>query len=174
MSEEVTALAVVRIRGHVKVDVRIEDTMRMLRLTRVNHCVVVPATKQYRGMIQRAKDYITWGEIDQETLSNLIFKKGRLLGEKRMNDAYVKERTKYPDVQALAKAIVKCEVSYRDVPDVKPIFRLHPPKGGYGTVKRGVHAGGSLGYRGKDINKTIQRSLEAERIAAEKVKKDAS
>ena len=174
MSEEVAVLAVVRIRGHIKVDVRIEDTMRMLRLTRVNHCVVVQGTRQNQGMITRAKDYITWGEIDQETLSNLIFKKGRTLGEKRMNDAYVKERTKYPNVQALAKALVKCELAYKDLPEVKPIFRLHPPKGGYGTVKRGIHAGGSLGYRGKEINKVIQRSLEAERIAAEKVKKDAS
>jgi large subunit ribosomal protein L30 len=174
MSEEPQAYAVVRIRGHIKVDVRIEDTLRMLRLTRVNHCVVVPATKQTQGMVQKAKDYITWGEIDPETLTDLISKKGRILGEKRITDSYVREKTQYPNVQSLAKAMARCEFKYKDLTDVKPIFRLHPPKGGFRTIKRAIHAGGPLGYRGKDINRFIQRSLEAERIAAEKVSKNAN
>lgn len=173
MSEEIQVYAVVRIRGHVKVDYRIEDTMCMLKLTRVNHCAIVPGTEQNKGMIMKAKDYITWGEVEPETLANLISKKGRIFGEKKVTDAYVKEKTSYPNIQALAKAIVKCELAYKDLPDVKPMFRLHPPKGGYRTIKRAIHAGGPLGYRGKDINKFIQRMLEAERIAAEKVSKDA-
>jgi large subunit ribosomal protein L30 len=173
MSEEVHAYAVVRIRGHIKVDHRIEDTMCMLKVTRVNHCAIVLGTEQNKGMITKAKDYITWGEIDPDTLADLIAKKGRIFGEKRVTDAYVKEKTSYPSIQALAKAIVKCEFSYKNLPNVKPMFRLHPPKGGYRTIKRAIHAGGPLGYRGKDINKIIQRMLEAEKIAAEKVSKDA-
>jgi len=169
---DLTALAVVRIRGHVKVNVRIEKTMRMLRLTRVNHCVIIPSTKYYLGMLQKAKDYITWGEIDKETMIRLITEKGRLTGEKPIDDAYIKNKTKYPGIDALAGAILRCEFTYKEVPGVKPVFRLHPPKGGYRTIKRSAAIGGTLGYRGKGINTLIHRCLDAEKLK-EKVKKDA-
>jgi len=41
---------------------------------------------------------------------------------------------------------------------VKPVFRLHPPKGGFkGTIRRPYKSGGELGYRGAAINDLILR-----------------
>ena len=87
--------AVVRVRGTVNVRRDIQETLRMLRLTRINHCVVIPDTPQYRGMLKKVKDYITWGEIDEETLKELLLKRGRLLGDRPVTEKHVVESTPY-------------------------------------------------------------------------------
>jgi len=63
--------AVVRVRGGIDVKKEIKDTLTMLRLKRINHCVVVPKTPVFDGMIRKAKDYITWGEVDKKLLEKL-------------------------------------------------------------------------------------------------------
>ncbi|MEM2203989.1 MAG: 50S ribosomal protein L30, partial [Sulfolobales archaeon] len=43
---------------------------------------------------------------------------------------------------------------------VKPVFRLHPPSGGFkGSIKKPYGNGGELGYRGQDINDLIRRMI---------------
>jgi len=67
--------AVLRIRGSVNTSPQLKATMKMLRLERVNHCVLIPKNESYDGMLKKAKDYITWGEINQVTLEKLIAKR---------------------------------------------------------------------------------------------------
>lgn len=69
-------LAVVRVRGSVKADRKINDTLKLLRLPSINNCVVVPETPQYLGMLKAAKDYITWGKIDEKTMKKLLKERG--------------------------------------------------------------------------------------------------
>src|SRR3990167_686480 len=69
-------LAAVRIRGRTMVRTTIVDAMNMLRLYKNNFCVVLPNTPTYVGMLKQAKDYITWGEIDDETFKLLVEKRG--------------------------------------------------------------------------------------------------
>ena len=45
------AFAVIRVRGHKNINKDIEDTMNMLRLTRVNHCVIIPENAVMKGML---------------------------------------------------------------------------------------------------------------------------
>ncbi|DAC15238.1 MAG TPA: 50S ribosomal protein L30, partial [Candidatus Poseidoniales archaeon] len=52
---------VVRVRSDVGVERSIKETLHMLNLTKVNHAVIIPDNPQYKGMLQKAKDYITWG-----------------------------------------------------------------------------------------------------------------
>lgn len=149
--------AVVRVRGRTGVRRDIADTLKMLNLTRVNHCVLVPDTPAYRGMLQKVKDYVTWGEIDEETLLRLIRLKGRLYGDKPITDEYVKETMGFDNLETLVKAMVEGKVLYKDIPNVKPVFRLHPPIKGWEKTKRHFTEGGALGYRGKNINTLINR-----------------
>ncbi|MBI2650458.1 uL30 family ribosomal protein, partial [Candidatus Woesearchaeota archaeon] len=60
-------LAAIRVRGLTGIRTKTEDNLRMLRLYKKNYCCVVPDTPVYAGMLKSAKDYITWGEIDDET-----------------------------------------------------------------------------------------------------------
>jgi large subunit ribosomal protein L30 len=154
------AYAVIRIRGTVNVRGDIKDTLKMLRLTRANHCVVVPETDSYKGMLQKVKDYVTWGEIDAETMARLLYLRGKLVGGNPISESFVREKTDYDSIEDLAKAIVSNEVSMNSIDGLKPVFRLHPPIGGFKKIRRAYSDGGCLGYRGKDINLLLERMME--------------
>ena len=151
--------AVLRVRGTVNVTSDIKKTLQLLNLTRVNHCSVVEEKPSTKGMLQVAKDYITWGEIDKEMLSKLITSRGKLEGDKELTNDYVKFATSYDNIDKLSQAIIDNKFKYKDIPNVKPIFRLNPPKKGYEGIKRSYINKGALGYRGKDINKLIERMI---------------
>jgi large subunit ribosomal protein L30 len=153
------AVAVIRIRGHAKIQHRAVDTMDQLKLNRVNHCVVLPQTATTKGMLHAAKDYITWGEIGPEALARLLFQKGEVIGGGRLTDAFVKENSKYTSILSLAKAVEKGEGSLSEVKGLKPVIRLPPPRKGYENTKRTFTDKGSLGYRGAEIEKLIDRML---------------
>jgi len=107
----------IRVRGRAKLKQPIILTLKMLRLTRINHCVVLRKDKVYSGMLQKVKDYITWGDASGEALKMLKDKKG----------------------------------------DLK-VFRLHPPRKGYGGVKR-PYPLGALGFRGKEIITLLKKMV---------------
>jgi len=151
--------AVIRVRGQPDVNRDIEYTMGLLGLTRVNHCVVVPENASTKGMLQMIKDYCTWGEINQDTLTAMIRMRGRLAGDKEITDDYLKEKSDFATVEDLSKAIIENNYKMRDVEAVKPVFRLHPPIKGYEGNKRSYQNGGALGYRGETINDLVNRML---------------
>jgi large subunit ribosomal protein L30 len=154
------ALAVVRVRGHAKIRHDAVETMGYLKLHRVNHCVVLPGSSTTKGMLQVVKDYVTWGEMGHEMLARMLFQKGEVLGGAKLTDAYVKENSKFTSILSLAKAVDKGEASLADVKGLKPVIRLPPPVKGYKNTKRPYADGGSLGDRGADIEKLIDRMLE--------------
>lgn len=150
--------AVIRIRGIIGVRKDIQETLRHLRLVRKFHCVLVPNDETHVGMLKKAKDYITWGEIDLDTLEELLRKRGRLIGDKPITDEYA-QKIGYKDVRDLAKAILDGKIKYKELPDIKPVFRLTPPRGGFKSTKHPFKVGGDLGYRGTAINDLLRRMM---------------
>ncbi len=150
---------VIRVRSDRGVTKKIRDTMSMLNLTKVNHAVLVPKTPAYEGMLQKAKDYVTWGEVDADTIETLINERGRMAGDKQVTDAEVKSCSDHSTVKALSKAIASGDATTKDVEGMKPVFRLHPPRGakGWGGIKRAYSVGGALGFRGEDIGELAAR-----------------
>jgi len=151
-------LAVVRVRGGIRARGDVIDTLRMLGLTRVNHCVIVDDTPSLMGMLQKAKDYITWGEINPETLEILIAKRGRLIGNRKIDEETLKSWG-FSSFREIAEAICSDKISIRQLPGLKRVFRLHPPRKGYKSTKKSVSEGGSLGYCGDKINDLIKRMV---------------
>ncbi|CDG64892.1 MAG: large subunit ribosomal protein [Methanobacterium sp.] len=145
-----------RVRGRTGIKGEIADTLDMLRLTRINHAVLVPETPSYLGMLRKGKDYITWGEIDQETLTSLIEKRGRFPGRGRFNPEGL--NGDYASAEELAEAILKEETTLEEV-GLKPVFRLHPPRKGYNHIRKSYKEGGSLGYRGEEISELIKKMI---------------
>ncbi len=153
------AYVVIRVRGIPDVNRDIEHTMDLLGLNRVNHAVVVPETDSIKGMLQKAKDYVTWGEVDQATLAAMIRARGRIAGDAAVTDDYLKDKSEFATVDDMAKAIIENDYRMKDVDGAKPVFRLHPPVKGYEGNKRSFQNGGALGYRGAKINDLINRML---------------
>lgn len=138
--------AVIRIRGLTGVKTPIENTMKLLRLYRKNFCVIVPDNEKYLGMIKKAKDYVTWGEIDEETFELLVEKRG--------------EEYKGRETDRKGKIEYRKFVKIGDK-KIKKFFRLNMPRKGFGRkgIKVAFSKGGALGYRGEKINDLIKRML---------------
>ena len=75
--ENAGTLAVVRIRGSVKVNVNTKHTLNLMKLKSTNHCVLIPNTPWNQGTLKSVKNFVTWGEIDNETEKMLIKKRGK-------------------------------------------------------------------------------------------------
>jgi large subunit ribosomal protein L30 len=154
------AIAIVRIRGQMRLMQTIADTMQNLRLTRANHCVVLQDTPEVMGMIRKAKDYITWGEVSVADVENLIRTRGRLVGDKPITDADVAKTTEYKTIKDLAAAVHGGKIKFAQIEGFKPLFRLSPPKKGFkGGIKRSIQAQGSLGNRGKKMPELLTRMM---------------
>ena len=81
---------IVRVRSDRGVERSIRDTMAMMNLTRVNHATIVPESSTYAGMLQKSKDFVTWGVVDAGTIETLLKERGRMVGDKPVNDAAIK------------------------------------------------------------------------------------
>lgn len=141
-----TKIAIVRVRGTTGVMVGISKTLDMLRLRNKNYCVIRDKNPQILGMLKKVKDYATWGEISDETIK-LLFKDRGEEYKGRVEDS--KKKIKY-------NTFVEYEKK-----KYKPMFRLNPPRKGYGRkgVKVAFAASGALGYRGEKMDDLIRRMM---------------
>ena len=153
-------VAVIRIRGRVHLKQDIEDTMKMMRLYRKNTCVIIKGTETQIGMLQKVKDYVTWGEIDEETFKMLMDKRGRLAGNVKLTQEYMKDKTKM-DYDAFAKEYFTFKKELKDIPGMKLFFKLCPPRHGFERkgIKKPFSLGGVLGYRKEKINELLKRMM---------------
>ncbi len=152
-------LAVVRIRGVSDIHKDIKGTMNMLRLQKNCHATLLDNRPANLGMLQKAQHYLTWGEVSKETLTLLLTKRGRLVGNKKLSDEYAQKAGK-KSLDELAEAMVKGDIELRSLPNMKPIFRLHPPSKGFrGKVKQSFVVGGATGYRGEAINELLEKMI---------------
>lgn len=149
--------AAIRVRGSVDVIPEIKRTLELLRLDRVNHMVLVDDGQ--RNMLSKVQFYITFGEIDAETLALAIEKRARFPGRKRLGADFLKEKG-FKSFGEMAKALIEGKAKLQAL-GVKPVLRLNPPKKGYerAGIKKGFSVGGALGYRASDINRLVKRMI---------------
>ncbi|MBI4159394.1 50S ribosomal protein L30 [Candidatus Woesearchaeota archaeon] len=153
-------LAVIRVRGRAGVNRRIESAMHILKIYNKYHCIVVDNNKEIIGMLKKIKDYTTWGEIDKATLTKLLDERGKLPGNKKLDNAYIKEKINV-DIQGFAEQLYEGKRNLKDVPGLKSFFKLRPPLRGFerGGIKKPFSMGGVLGYRKDKINSLLQRMI---------------
>ena len=138
-------LAVICIRGNVDTPQKVIDTLHMLNLRRKNHCTIIPDTLVFKGMLNKVKDVVTWGEIDAETFDEMVKVRGELFSGRTTD---FKQKYSYRMLDVKGKKY-------------KNYFRLSPPRKGFERkgIKVSFNAGGALGYRGSKINDLIKRML---------------
>ncbi len=153
-------LGVVRIRGDINVHPDIKRTFKLSRLYKKNTCVVLTTKKEHLGMLDRIKDYATWGEINSETAYLLLTKRGRLTKKQPLTDQYLKEKLGI-NVQEFVTQFMAFKKELKDIPGFKRFFKLKPPVGGFerGGIKKPYSLGGVLGYRKNSINELIKRMI---------------
>ena len=130
-------IAIIRISGMVDVRKDIEETLYRLRLRRKYVCVIIKDNEVNKGMIQKVKDFVAYGKIDEATLKILVEKRGQKIDKKKP----------FGDLKDLdfEKA------------NLKPFFRLHPARGGINSKQH--FPKGVLGNHKEKINELIRRML---------------
>ncbi|MHA1213878.1 MAG: 50S ribosomal protein L30 [Candidatus Hodarchaeales archaeon] len=158
-SEPTARLAVIRIRSTIDRSHSIKKTLEFLRLNRTNHCIIIDDRKTYKGMLQKAKDLIAWGELNEKSLKELLIKRGKVAGGQKLTDEYVRNNSNFTSIDDFVQKFLDFKAEFSDIKGLKPIFRLHPPRKGHALrgVKQPYTLGGALGYRGKDINNLISK-----------------
>jgi len=152
--------AVLRIRSPAKKKSILENVLKYNNLRKVNHCRVFINEDEIKSSLKKVKDLVTWGELNSETLEKML--KHRASIEGGLTDEMVSERSDHESVSEFAEAVVNGEADISDIDGLKNLFRLHPPRGGYKGVKKPYNTGGSLGYRGKEINSLLSKMLGPE------------
>ena len=155
---------VIRIRGEADANPDVEKTLNLLRLRRKYAASLYHSSLPgIEDMLRKVENWATWGEIDEETLIELLSKRGRIKGDKPLTGEWVALNLGLAEgIPALARKLLDGELHYHRLEEkgVKPFFRLHPPRGGFkGSIKKHFKAGGELGYRGSNINDLVKRML---------------
>ncbi|MEM0165130.1 MAG: 50S ribosomal protein L30 [Saccharolobus sp.] len=157
----VELLAIVRIRGWAKAPWFINETLDMLRLRRTFNAMVYPKSKPILGMLYKVAPYITWGEIDADTLKSLLVSRLKTSKDDKISDNYIKSVLNVDNIDEMIKYLYDGKIylhkldSYFKLP-----ITLHSPKGGFkNSVKRPYKNKGEFGYRGNAINELIRRMI---------------
>jgi large subunit ribosomal protein L30 len=138
--------AIVRIHGQVGIPQEIKETLNRLRIRKKYACVIVKEKPEIIGMIKKIRDYAAYGDINKETFTELIKKRGKAIDKSKKIDFS----------KAMEEFFEKNSKKLEEL-NVKPFFSLHPPRGG---IKSKVHfPKGVLGDNKEKINDLIKRML---------------
>jgi len=71
-------IAIIRIRGQVNIRKQITETLNRLRLKTKYSCLILEKPKaEELGMIEKIKDFVAFGEINNETYKKLVEARGK-------------------------------------------------------------------------------------------------
>ena len=141
-------ICAIRIRGQVGIDRGMKETLDRLGLMRKYSCIVLSpadATKK-AGMIKKVLNFIAFGELGKKDLEELIEKRGQPI-----------DKSKKIDAKKAAEEIEKGK-KYEEL-NLKPFFRLHPPRKGIDSKFHFGKGKGVLGNNKDKINDLLRRML---------------
>ncbi len=152
-------IVAIRVRGTANISPDHKKTLELLMLHKPNHAVFISEETQLTKMVEKVKDYVTYGEIDLDTTAELLGKRGRTTKGERLDKKFL-EKEKAKSFEDIAKKIIEGKETLRKL-GMKPVFRLSPPRKGHkrGGIKKSYVVGGALGYRASDINALLRKMM---------------
>ncbi|MFH1422269.1 MAG: uL30 family ribosomal protein [Planctomycetota bacterium] len=134
----------IRISGLVNVSKEIGETLHRLRLRRKYSAVLLKQTKENMKLLSKVRNYVSYGQVNKETLLKIIRQRGQPLKKGTKIDA--------------EKIISELDKKTLTAVGLKPFFRLHPPRKGIEAKKHFGIGKGVLGEN-KKINELVERML---------------
>lgn len=144
-SEEGEMIIVIRISGMVGISHDVKETLYRLRLRRKYSAVLIKPSPETLKLIKKVRNFVAYGDIDNETLKELIEKRAQPVDKGKKIDA--------------KKIILELEKKSLQSLGLKPFFRLHPPRKGIESKKHFGVGKGILGDNKKKINELVRRML---------------
>ena len=119
------AYLVVRISGTADVPYWATTTMNLLKLEKKHRAVIIPEIDNTIGMLRKVQHYVAWQELDVETAKELLDKKARKSGYKKITPEDI-TALGYKSVDELASALAEGKTSLTKLKPLKPWFALNP------------------------------------------------
>ncbi len=140
-----SAFLVVRMRGTVNVPHWARTTLNLLHLDKRFRATIIPSRENTQGMLDKIKHYVSWQQVDVPTIKELLEKKARKDGYKKITTEDI-AKLGFKSIDDLAKSLVEGTALLSKLKPLKPWFALSPPRHGFKrNTKRMYGEGGILG-----------------------------
>jgi len=155
---------VIRIRGIMRTHPKTTKILQLLRLRQLHTGAFVRVNKATAIMLRLVEPYITYGEPNLKSVSELLYKRGFAKVNKQRipitdNSIISNNLGKYGIIcmEDVIHEIFTCGKHFKEVNNFLWPFKLAPPLGGF--IDKGTHytEGGDAGKRDSDINTLIRR-----------------
>ena len=70
-------IAVIRIKGQIGINEDVKETLNRMKIRKKYSCTVLEPTKVNLGMIKKVENFVSYGEISEETYGELTKKRGK-------------------------------------------------------------------------------------------------
>ncbi|HXV67259.1 MAG TPA: 50S ribosomal protein L30 [Nitrosopumilaceae archaeon] len=152
------AFLVLRITGQADVPHWATNTLKLLKLDKKYRATIIPAKDNTLGMLKKIQHYISWQEIDASTTKELLDKKGRKEGYKKISPEDL-AAIGFKTLDELASSLTEGKSALSKLSPLKPWFAMAPPKHGFKrSTKRLYGQKGVLGHN-KELNTLIRRMM---------------
>jgi large subunit ribosomal protein L30 len=147
----------VRMRGTVNIPYWANSTLEYLNLKTKFSATLLPESEDYLGMLRKVAQMVAWSKADESMVRELVITRGRMRGSVPLSDANVPD--KFGNIESLAREIVENKVKLSDLKNMKPFFRLGPPKGGFKRKSKKQYSDGGILGNNKDLSNLVRRML---------------
>lgn len=92
-------LAIIRVRGMVRIRHDIRRAMDQLNLRKHNRATIVDDTPAVRGQLKKVQSFVTWGPVSEDTIKKLAHRaaeKGRWYALQPPRNGYGRKGVKMP------------------------------------------------------------------------------
>ena len=152
------AYLVVRISGTADVPYWATTTMNLLKLEKKHRAVIIPEKDNTIGMLRKIQHYVAWQELDVETAKELLDKKARKSGYKKITAEDI-TALGYKTTDELATSLAEGKTSLSKLKPLKPWFALNPPLHGFKrSTKKLYGQKGVLGHN-KELLVIVKRMM---------------
>ena len=152
------AYLVIRIKGQADVPYWANTTLRLLKLEKKYRAIILPVKENTDGMLKKVQQYVSWQEIDTSTTKELLDKKGRRSGYKKITTEDI-SKAGIKTIDELATSLSEGKTSMSKIKPLKPWFALSPPKLGFKrSTKRLYGQKGILGHN-KELTTLVKRMM---------------
>lgn len=146
----VKAYLVVRMHGQINVPHWATNTLELLKLDKKFRATIIPAKDNTLGMLNRIKHYVSWQEADATITKELLDKKARKSGYKKVTSEDLTQLG-FKSVDELAASLSEGKTSMNKIKPIKPWFALAPPKKGFKRSTRKTYGEGGILGQNKEL-----------------------
>jgi large subunit ribosomal protein L30 len=158
MKKMAQAFLVLRIKGQADVPYWATTTMKLLNLEKKFRATILPAKENTLGMLKKIMHYVSWQEIDISITKELLEKKGRKAGYKKITSEDLSE-IGFKTMDELASSLTESKSTLSKLKPLKPWFAMAPPKHGFKrSTKKLYGQKGILGHN-KELITIVRRMM---------------